>query len=454
MLCQGMLFPGAGILLGLSGGADSVALLRILVRLREKYGLRLAAAHVHHGIRGAEAERDAAFCRALCGKFDIPMILCRPDVPAIAAEQHLSEEEAGRKVRYALFETIRREKRLDFTAVAHHMEDQAETLLFRMIRGSSIRGLSGMKPVQGRVIRPLLTFSRQEIEDFLREEGQDFVTDSTNGDSRYARNRIRNRIFPEMEQINAGAVSHIAALAADLSEAQDLVEENAAVLEKQIISPDPRGIRIEVAGLLQADMLTAGEVILRCLTRLSGHRKDLTREHISAVRNLAAAETGSCVSLPYGMKGEKIYGEILLTREAEKHDSADTDSFPAGSLRMEILPRIPGVLPRGNPYTKVIDYAKIRNTLRLRYPLPGDRVAVGGGHKKLSKFFTDEKIPARQRRTWPVVADGQDIVWVVGMRLSEAYYITEKTKQAAKLSCLLKGEENEYGGSADSGGKS
>ena len=183
-----MLKQGDSIAAGISGGADSVCLFFVLLRLKEKYGLKLKVIHVMHGIRGDEAERDKDFVKALCKRHNVPFFCKKADVPALAKDRGMSVEEAGRYVRYEAFE----EAGCDVTAVAHNANDLAETVLFNLIRGSMVTGLCGIQPVNGRIIRPLLCVTREEIEEYLTLCDEKWINDSTNYDNEYSRNKIRN----------------------------------------------------------------------------------------------------------------------------------------------------------------------------------------------------------------------------------------------------------------------
>lgn len=196
--------PGDGVLVGLSGGADSVGLLLVLWKLRETFQISLRALHVHHGLRGAEADRDAAFSRMLCERLEIPFYEFRIDAAKEALDRKCSVEEAGRLARYRLYEETARaweeEIRRVHIATAHHADDNAETVLFNLFRGSGLTGLSGIAPVRGRIIRPLLWAQRSEIQTWLRQQGQDWVEDSTNQESEYSRNWLRNELLPAVEE--------------------------------------------------------------------------------------------------------------------------------------------------------------------------------------------------------------------------------------------------------------
>ena len=214
--------PGDGVVVGLSGGPDSVFLLYALYTLQGRMGFTLRAVHVHHGIRGAEADRDEAFSEKLCAKLDIPFQAVHVAAPAYAAQHGLSLEEAARILRYEALEAARQQlgqTRAAWIAVAHHLDDQAETVLHNLVRGAGLRGLAGMENRRNHVIRPLLSIKREDILKWLKQYDIPYVTDSTNADLHYTRNRIRSTVLPELREINPEASAHIAHSAALLREA-------------------------------------------------------------------------------------------------------------------------------------------------------------------------------------------------------------------------------------------
>ena len=427
----GMLSPGRRVVVGVSGGADSVALLRVLCELRGsgEYGnLLLTAVHINHMIRGEEADRDEHFVQKLCEALGVELKVFRKDIPAMAREQHLTEEEAGRLFRYECFENEAGEAAR--IAVAHNKDDLAETVLYNMIRGSSILGLAGIKPVRGRIIRPLLMTSREEIEAYLASISQDYITDSTNLKTDYARNKIRLSIMPELKKINEGAAEHIVDIAMDAERLGDDIRREVGDSDS---SKESSNI-IDIDRLLGLTSLAQGELILQKLEYVAGRRKDITREHISLVRGLADLESGKRVSLPYGMTAERVYGNIIIHGPSDEA-AQDAKQEPAGKLVIETFPYATGMEISRDPFIKMIDYDKICAKLVFRAPMPGDFIVIrdDGSSKKLARFFTDNKVERSLRGTFPLVADGDEIVWAVGLRLSERYKITDETKTVAKL---------------------
>lgn len=443
-----MLSQGDGVIIGISGGADSVCLFSLLCKLKEEYALRLSAVHVNHGIRGEEADKDEAYVRALCRKYDVPCTVYRENIPALAETWGMTEEEAGRTYRYQCFEQER--KKLGFTkiAVAHNKEDLVETVIFHLIRGSSLRGMTGILPVRGNIIRPLLNTMRGEIEEYLKTEELSFQNDATNSSPAYDRNRIRSRILPEMTAINKKAVEHICDAAYDAEAAYMIIQRMAE--EFPVVTEEGKAI-LDKSRLLSMDSLVQGEIIRQTISGLAGSEKDITRQHISSIQKLAEGENGKLVMLPYGLCVRNSYEKLIFEKRKELKDFCiefEKDGnyqIEQGTLSVEFLPRSAISEVSKNIYTKMADCDNIKETLTFRTPREGDYIVINasGGRKKLARLFTDEKIDRKDRECWPLVACGSEIIWAVGLRFSEAYKITEQTKNVMILSFNGKETTNE-----------
>ncbi|MBR6403905.1 MAG: tRNA lysidine(34) synthetase TilS [Eubacterium sp.] len=443
-----------GVVLGVSGGADSVALLSFFIACKSEINseLRIRVVHVNHMIRGEEADSDQRFVENLCEKLGVEYKVYKENIPAMAAEMNMTEEEAGRNFRYKVF----RENALELEqetggecriAVAHNKDDLAETVLYNMIRGSSILGLAGIKPVRERIIRPLLDTPRVELEAYLEELGQDYVTDSTNLDTEYTRNKIRHLIMPEIKKLNSGAVDHIADVARDALELGDdisnIVSNDKTVKENPVgeyTYPDGRKQviydkqEISIAVLSSLPRIARGEVVLEAIERVCGRRKDITREHIRQVCELVWKENGKRVNLPYGMVASRVYDRIVI-KNVSSGESRETDDKNEGRIVITEMTFSDHMEISKKEYTKMIDCGKIKSTLVLRKPSPDDYIVISknGGSKKLSRYFTAEKVERDRRQDIPVVADGDEIVWIVGMRLSERYKVGPDTEKVAVI---------------------
>ena len=455
-----MLEPGSRVIVGVSGGADSVCLLQVLFELRESLGVQLRAVHVHHGLRGEEADRDAAFVEELCGRLGLECTVVHRDVRGYAAQQGISEEEAGRELRYEIFKEMadgwdeecgsgimEAGWQIDRTggndrpcriAVAHHQEDQAETILHNLFRGSGLKGLGGMAPVRGQVIRPLLCVSRSEIEAYLRERGIGYCTDSTNGTLDYTRNRLRNHLIPEIcQEINAGAVEHIVAAGQRMAQADAYLEQQAmAVWENYGTDNDGMlrggrcGIQAEVLES-QPDILK-GYVIRHMVKLRTGSMKDITAAHIEQIVGLVKLGTGKQISLPYHLTAWMEYG-VLWIGDKDFRNCVDNSKQPA-ELSMTHFPYEKHQEIPQNRYTKWFDYDKIKGALSVRTRQTGDYITLTDGkHKTVKSYMIDEKIPKEQRDKVLLLAEGSHILWIVGYRISEYYKVTESTKNILQV---------------------
>ena len=461
-----MLHPGNAVVVGVSGGADSVALLRVLVSIRDNcldyQDLVIKVVHINHMIRGAEADRDENFVRDLCEKLRVDFKVYKKNIPQMASELHLTEEEAGRIYRYQCFEEEasailetktevgsgeRSEEKLDSEkvriAVAHNKDDLAETVLYNLVRGSSLLGLAGIKPVRGRIIRPLLMTSRNEIEEYLKEIGQEFITDSTNLETEYARNKIRLSILPALKEINEGASEHLVNIAMDATRLGDDVRKEVETEYKKLNldegdSENEKEVSIDIEGMKALSSLAQGELVLTAMEKACGRRKDITREHLQQTISLGDMESGKSVNLPYGMIAERVYGRIIIRKNSE---DLDEEMAVIGRLETESFDYDESISISKKEYTKMIDYDKINSALCLRLPQPEDYIVISaeGGTKKLSRFFTSEKVERSRRGSVPVVADGNEIVWIVGFRLSERYKVTSETRRVMRIDYVAEG---------------
>ena len=302
---------GSRVTAGFSGGADSVCLLSVLASLRRLLKFDLSAVHVNHMIRAAEAERDEAFCREFCEEKGIPFASVRVDVPAAVEKTGMSVEEAARELRYRAL----REKAGDgIIAVAHHADDQAETVLFHLIRGTGLKGLSGMAPERDGIIRPLLSHDKEEILRYLSENGLPFVTDSTNADNDYARNRLRNVVIPELKKINSGASVHIVAAGSLCREAEESLEKEAEEMLERVLIAEIPGKTAELSRkeLKSSPQILRRYVIIETLRRLGVPMKDWGEAHIGALSDAVLSVSGCHADLPGGVTADNTHDTIRI----------------------------------------------------------------------------------------------------------------------------------------------
>lgn len=442
------------IVAGISGGADSVCLLLLLKDILGSN--QIIAVHINHGIRGEEAYRDEEFVRELCERHNIQLEIRRLDVPCFAKENKISEEEAGRMLRYKVFEEIRKNENGTKIAVAHNANDVAETFLLNLSRGSGITGLTGIKIKNDNIIRPLIKTSREEIEQIVEYYGESFVTDSTNNSLVYSRNRVRNKILPELEEINAGAMKHINEAADKLSRIEGyILRESKKAYGKYVDCRE--GMHINTA-ILEADEVIKDEVIHKALVKVAGKARDIGGVHINSVKELLYKQVGRQINLPYGVNAYRDYNGIRLFREDEAISENERKIIlPELKLSLLEIGEISDIIIEENnigltfndgstknlPQNSCIrwfDYDKISNDVLLRYRKDGDYLIISdkGDRKRLKKYFIDNKVPSEKRDLVPLVADDNEILWIVGYRTGEGAKITKATRKLLKMEIIWK----------------
>lgn len=448
-----MLEKGDQIIVGVSGGADSVCLFHVLLELQKEYGLTLFVIHVNHGIRGEEAFRDEEHVRELCRKEKISFTAVYKDIPLLAKEGGMSLEEAGRKARYEVFNQYLAAYKCNKIAIAHNKNDNAETILFHMFRGSALRGLTGISPVRDNIIRPLLCLERWEIEAYLQERKIPYLNDSTNFALDYSRNKIRLGILKEAQVVNKKAVSNIARAAESLMEIREFIEKSSQkAAERILIEKEKSHILLKAEELAVEDIVIQKEVVRKAFYLLGESLKDVEAVHVEAVLGLLDKQAGKRVNLPYGITAAREYHHIELA--IEKSGAKEAAGSRELTEERELL--VPGITPlfeNGKALhatlidykknmiipqsicTKWFDYDKIKDTVLIRFRKQGDYLCIDGkgGTKKLKSFLIDEKIPRQERDILPLLADGSHIMWIIGSRISEAYKIDENTKRILQI---------------------
>lgn len=470
---QQMLTAGDVVVAGVSGGADSVCLFFVLCEMRKEIPFHLAVVYVNHGLR-EEAAKEADYVESLCRSAGVPFYLKKADVRARAKKEALSEEEAGRMIRYEAFSEVLQQEMAAAgidegngdhasedlphgkIAVAHHQGDLAETMLFHLFRGTSLPGLCGIRPVSGNVIRPLLCLERAEIEAWLSDRGIRYYIDRTNLEDTYVRNRIRHHILPYAEEsVCRGAAGHMAHTAAELCLIEDYLEKQTEeAMERCCIEAPAMSAGNEVAiqiSLWKAeDPCLQGRMILSCLHTIAGKKKDLTAAHIAGVTALFCRSGNGSLDLPYGITVCKNYdvGLFYQKRDAvqvkESLAAWEEVQLPVpGSLFLPGFGRVEstcfpydgsGNIPQ-KPYTKWFDYDKITTSVFVRTRQQGDYLTVDQAlsKKSLQDYFVNEKIQKAERDRTPLLADGSHILWVIGHRISAYYKVTEQTRTVLQV---------------------
>lgn len=442
-----MIKQGCTVIAGVSGGPDSMVMLDILRRIQKEYNFFLRVVHVNHGIRGKEALRDQETVQKICREWKIPCCVYSYDVPCLAAEWKMGTEETGRKVRRTAFEEEKKKCTSSDgdirTALAHNKNDVAETMLHHLARGSGIRGMAALKPVNGEFIRPVLCLERDEIVDYIKETGIPSVMDSSNFEDDYTRNRIRHHILPLMTQeINAKAVSHMAEASELFRQAEEYFKAKAEEMAADCAVKD--GTYLLDKEFFTKETILQNYTAREILERLSGHRNDLTAGHIRQVQKLYENQSGRKISLPYGVEALRCYegvklqkktGEVLeRTEEARALNMGGNTIWKNETFKSCIFP-YSGEKILEKKYTKWFDCDKINCELSVRTRRSGDYMIVNqsGGRKKLTRCMIDDKIPGEIRQEIPLVAAKDEILWIVGGRISERYKITSQTEKVLEI---------------------
>lgn len=420
-----MINKGDSIAVGFSGGADSVCLLHFLSSLKEKYGITLYAVHINHNIRGKEAERDEHFAADFCKNHDIEFISFSVDVPALAKETGKSEEECGRDVRYECFRSLKTDK----IAVAHTLSDSAETLLFNLARGTGMKGLCGISPVRGNIIRPLIECTREDIEDYCKSNSLDYVTDSTNLETEYARNKLRHLVIPVLKEINPSFEKSVLRLTQGLLSENAYMENEADKLIDESAFND---------GYLREVFLNSDEVIVkRALYKLiSQHsQKSVCEKHISLCFDALIKGEGSC-ELSKGVYFSSDANRVYFRKTADESlgekqwcfgifESLDCSPFEGFTFEIAACK---GTFEN----CCLVDVTDIDcEKLFIRSRKIGDKFSSSKRHntKTLKKLFNERKIPKDKRNKVAVISYGDDVLWVDGFGTDSKYELKDSTEK-------------------------
>ena len=401
------------VAVALSGGADSVCLLYVLLELRQKFGYSLSAIHINHQLRGDESDRDERFVRALCKSLDVPLVVERAEVSLLAESQGKSIELAARDLRYEVFARCCK----GVVATAHSADDNLETVIYNMTRGSGLKGICGIPPKRDIFIRPLIACTRIEIEDYLKNARLDFVTDSTNLSDEYTRNKLRHRVVPVLKEINCAVPQKVYDMCENLREDEDFLAMTARKIYILCLKNgklDAELLKIQHSAIAKRVILYYFEEALgRSLDRLhlnlcysvlsEGGRTEITRDLFAC-----------CYGGKFYVVDEKEGREDALSVTAEDLLITDEEKVNKKFLK------------------NAIDCDKIVGSLVFRYRKESDSIRVNGRHctKTLKKLFNEQKIPAHKRDSIPVVVDDVGVVWVYGIGADERVAVDSNTKKA------------------------
>lgn len=453
---NGLLMLGQTVGAAVSGGPDSMALLDCLRSLAPLFSCSVVCVHFEHGIRGQESLDDAEFVSSWCEEHNIPFYMGAADVPSLAKEWGMSEETAAKRARETYFKSLVENEDVDVIATGHHSDDNAESVLMHILRGSGIDGLKGIAPKNGIFIRPLLCVSREDILTYVGDNKIGYVEDKTNEDTRYTRNFVRGVLLPQMrERINpdvSGALNRLSMIA----------EEDSAFIfseaEKAYATCAAMGNdRVEIG--IDAFNALASSVAYRVLKIACAKlyvTQDIEKVHVGAVMKLARKnKTGTRVNLSGDLCAEVEYGTLVIRFAGRRVDYSFSISFDPEAknelkngdyVTCDIVSECD--FENKDQYTAYVDMDSMGRGVKLRTRYAGDRISPlkSGGSKKLKDYFIDKKLTREEREKTPLLAEGNDIIWAVGHTIGDAYRVTNDTKRILRMQYIRADKQNDTTG--------
>lgn len=452
-----MISPGDRIVVGVSGGPDSMALLHMLCSIREEFSLYIHVVHLNHMLRGREADSDTEYVRGFCTDNDIPFTIEYADINELSRKSRLSSEQAGRKARYELFTRVAKDVNANKIALAHNMNDQAETVFLRLIRGSGLDGLCGISPVRdGIYIRPLLFTPRADIEEYCSENNLNPREDSTNFEPLYTRNKIRLELLPFIKHnFNANIEHSLSSLAEILAMDNDFISSCADQAYLKVAKTAENGVMLDIALLKKLHGAIRSRCIRKALGYVKGDLTDIELKHVELINSLVSrGSTGAAVEVPGGIRAEVSYGflRVAKAKDWSKPGFCHRLQIPGATEVPEADCMIIASVGCGqnvnphdrNRFIKYFDYDRIKGNLFVRNRREGDYIVPLGmtGRKKIKELFIDDKIPRFERNGIPLIACGSEILWAIGYNINDNYKISISTKTILKVEFIRSGGNN------------
>jgi tRNA(Ile)-lysidine synthase len=462
-----MFQPNDAVLAGVSGGPDSMALLYVLIKIAPRWNLTIGVAHLDHGLRGAESKHDAKFVSALCKKLHLPFYTQTQDVAALQKRNKVSIEMAGRHARYRFYDQTAEKQNFNKIALGHHADDNAELILMNLLRGSGPLGIAGIPPVRDRqYVRPLIYLRRDEILYFLKKNKIEYLSDPSNTDRRFLRNRIRHELLPILaEHYNPRIADALNRYALIARTEEDWLNKQARSVFTKIAEISTDRVKIPIDALKDIHMALLRRVIRKAIKNIKGDMKKITYEHIHMVHHLIhTGSEGDHADLPDRLAAERNQNHLLIFRRASSSPdkkSEKSTSVPRFQYLIDdpksgpqlLLIRETGLQIRWSTaprddlnlqtnighQTACFDMDKINWPIIVRNFLPGDRFHPLGmtGSQKLKKYFINKKIPRDKRRHIPILLNKGEIIWIAGHRMGESAKLTDKTQNILKIELLL-----------------
>lgn len=442
-----MFNKGDRVVVAVSGGPDSICLLHLLNSIKDRFSIEICAAHVNHCLRGAEADADEEFVREFCKQLNIDFYVKRVNVNKLAKEEKLSSEMAGRKARYDFFEEVRKSFSGNKIAIAHNANDRAETILMRMIRGTGLDGMVGIKPIRDEIfVRPLINVSRNEIEKYCLDNRISPRIDKTNLERLYTRNKIRLDLIPYIvNNFNEDVVSALNRLGDIVSIDNDYIQKNVDKKYNSYCYKDKNNIIIKKEAFCEHEAILS-RILRKAINELTGSMYNIEKHHISEVIHIQNIGTGKKTCLPNNIVVYNNYGDIHLSikndsiinnRKVLEVNIKDSDEiqFDNFKFKMTLLDSKVSVKLSQDDFVKYFDADKVGKNIIIRYRKDGDKFMPLGMkvHKKLKDIFINLKVPREDRDNIPLVCFGMEIGWILGHKISENFKIDDKTKTILKI---------------------
>ena len=447
--CNNMFEVNDKVVVALSGGPDSICLLHILHTLKDELNISIVAAHVNHCLRGEAADNDEMYVKKICEELGIQCFVKREDVHRISKERGISCEMAGREVRYQFFEEVLHKINGNKIAIAHNANDQAETVLMRILRGTGLEGLVGIRPVRDNIfVRPIINLTRDEIENYCEINKLNPRIDKTNFENIYTRNKIRLELIPYIQKNFNSDVIEVLNRFSDTVKIDNEYINNVAKEKYNEYSEISKEKIILKGQLFKEHEAILTRVIRIAIKNIKGDLNNLEKNHIYDIIDIQKKSTGKYIMLPSGIRVTNNYGDIYVYKEEKKHKVQKINKEVELNLleenvltnhklkiTLDIIKSKEDIKFDKSPLIKYFDYDKIKGVIKLRYRKNGDKFMPFGmsGSKKLKDLFIDLKIPKERRDSIPLITFGDDIAWIVGYRISDKFKINKDTKSILKI---------------------
>lgn len=445
------------VLVAVSGGPDSVVLLDVLDRLKEAFSLELVVAHFDHGLRPEDDERETRFVESLAVSKNLPFVTQKTSSPL--SKSGMSLEEAARDRRYEFLDHARKAHGAQKIALGHTLDDQAETVIMRLLRGSGPAGLSGIPPVRNRdIVRPLIEIARQEIEEHIAHRDLQHITDPSNFEKHHLRNRIRLDLLPQLKTYQPRIVEILGQTAGIMRDETRWMETEAEEWIKghvEVFETGKHSVPLKAFGELAAAFQS--QVIRQIIKRVQGGLRRISVRHIEAIKGLVQGRPQASLDLPHKVLVKKTYETLTFGKNEGKQDAKEIKGFQyvlegpgvfdldaiACTVTIEEIkgkPLRPG--DNASPWIAHLNADRIEYPLMIRSFVPGDRFGPLGmtGHKKVKDFFIDQKIPSHVRKSLPLLCQGKDPIWICGLRLDDRFKVGPKTKHVVQVSLAFSAE--------------